>query len=369
MRLHLLASGEEAAGMRGRYEKLENELAEEQEASGATLANLAALETESADMHTVGQWLSAEVDETRRQEASACEEVASLQLECAEGASTLRKQQSLHLGMSRDSRELEASLSSARRRASIAEKEAQARRNDLEVQFGVLRTELQAQSAACAESAAQRTAREAECAELAAATEQLTSELEADEAVGVELESVLEAVRKETAVEGRELWAEEGEESKLAMEVAAGRRREEELSAELAVERERAQEASRVATMLLEQRRQVAEEADEALRCCDGVLAKSQASARAVAVRDGQLAQSQRSSTLMQETLGRRLETVHEQVREAEAAHARAMLELREERREHRLLHTQVARENASRRARLSRPACAPSDAALTWHG
>lgn len=155
---------------------------------------------------------------------------------CAEGAAALQRQQTLHSTVTRESRELETSLASARHRASMAEKEAQASRTDLEVQFGVLRTELQAQSAACAESASQRTARELESAELASATERLTSELEADEAVGVELESVLAAVRKEIDVEGRELWAEESEESKLAMEAAASKRWEDELRAELAVE-------------------------------------------------------------------------------------------------------------------------------------
>ena len=44
------------------------------------------------------------------------------------------------------------------------------------------------------------------------------------------------------------------------MEAAASRRWEEELRAELAVERQRTQEISRVATTLLQQRRQVAEE-------------------------------------------------------------------------------------------------------------
>merc|ERR1711966_622625 len=99
----------------------------------------------------------------------------------------------------------------------------------------------------------------------------------------------------------------------MAEELGAGRRWEEELRAELLAERERAQEASLSASRLLEERRHVAEEADEALICCDGALAESRESSRAVAERDGQLAQSQRSGSLMRDTLERRLATVHDQ--------------------------------------------------------
>jgi hypothetical protein len=354
-----------AAEERAEDATYENYLAED--AENANLGMPACLEMPLAEVHTVGQWLSAEVARTRRHEAAVREEAAALRFECQEQASSVSKQRTLHLAAERESKEMEAALTSAHQRAASAVKAGEARRRELEVQVGILRTELQAQSAACAESATQRTARDAECAELAAATEHLSSELEADEAFSIELESVLEAVKKEVDTESHELRAETTEEGRLASEAAESRRREDELAAELAVERERTQEASRVATVLLEQRRLVAEEADEALRCCDGALGDFQASAETAVVPGGQVAPSQQPGDPVQDILGQRLAIVHSQVRAAENAHAHAMLELREERQEHRQLHAQVARDNASRSARVSRPAVSSADSSLTW--
>merc|ERR1712176_401147 len=117
----------------------------------------------------------------------------------------------------------------------------------------------------------------------------------------------------------------------------------------------KAQEASRIAANLLEQRRQVAEEANQALRLCDNALDESKATERAVRSCDEQLARSERSCELMQNTLGQRLFAVHAQVREAEGARAAAAQELREERLEHQRLRAQLQGENARRRARLAR--------------
>mmetsp|Transcript_26390 Transcript_26390/g.61556 ORF Transcript_26390/g.61556 Transcript_26390/m.61556 type:complete len:194 (+) Transcript_26390:1111-1692(+) len=190
-----------------------------------------------------------------------------------------------------------------------------------------------------------------EAAELEARGTRLLKSLEAEEAAAMQLEVALEAASQSAESRGRELCSERGEEQRLSVALADGEQREEQLRRELAQERHRAQEASRVAAELLERRRNVSFEADEALRRCNGALASACASARAVRIsEEQQVATAERTCRLARELLGPRLDAVHGRVAEAEGAHARSVLELQEELREQRRHQTELEWEKALRR-------------------
>eukprot|EP00929_Paragymnodinium_shiwhaense_P021829 TRINITY_DN14126_c0_g1_i3.p2 TRINITY_DN14126_c0_g1~~TRINITY_DN14126_c0_g1_i3.p2 ORF type:complete len:217 (-),score=84.73 TRINITY_DN14126_c0_g1_i3:152-802(-) len=199
-----------------------------------------------------------------------------------------------------------------------------------------------------------RQRREAEEEELQNWLRRLKQELQAGRDAGRRLEDELHMARRSAFRNGAELRSEEAAQQQLAAEAAAAEQAEEQLQLELHEERRKAEEARRVASALLEQRRRVSHEADEALRLCDAALDESRVSSEEVRVKDQQLSQSERSCELMQNTLAQRLAAVHNQVKEAEVARAAAALELREERLEHQQLRQQMLSENARRRARLN---------------
>jgi len=325
--------------------------------SAAMAARLSALEGEAEELRAVGGELSARAASASMEERAAREEEAALQHELEGSTDQLYEEEAERAKALQNVRGLEASLASARRRVASTEAENRARASELEACGEALCMELRDHATMHRREVACRAAREAENMELEAHIARLRSEVEMSEAAGTRLEAAFAAASRGVAERARQLRAEEDEGRALAVEVAGAERREETLRDELVDERRRAQDASRVAAALLEQRRRVADEADQALRLCDGALDESRASAAAAQARDDQLARSERSCELMRCTLSQRLAAVHEQVREAEGAHAAAALELREERVQQQRLRAQLQGENARRRARLSRGA------------
>jgi len=346
----------EATGLRGNHSLLASELSDVHAEGTAVAAQLTLMEGETKELHMTGVEISSEVARARGEEALVQEEAVLLQHECKEEAVALRRQRVMQGEAMRVVNELESVFEAARQRVLTTEKEAHEHGAEMEERCCMLQNELKLQSAVCAEVSAHSSQCKSEEAELAAHTAKLARELETGEATEARLQAALAAAIPQMEARVHELRAQRAREHELAAEVASNKRKEETLRDELADERCRAQEASRITASLLEQRRRVSDEADEALRRCNTAFVDSWTSAQVLQLRDEQIAQSTRSCQLMRNTLGQHLAAVHEQVKEAETAHTQAVAELREERREHQQLRTHLLHENARRRARLLRP-------------
>eukprot|EP00928_Gymnodinium_smaydae_P069985 TRINITY_DN53942_c0_g1_i1.p1 TRINITY_DN53942_c0_g1~~TRINITY_DN53942_c0_g1_i1.p1 ORF type:complete len:614 (-),score=161.96 TRINITY_DN53942_c0_g1_i1:557-2398(-) len=354
MRLQLEAADLRVGELRGGRNNREAELASVRNEAEVAANRLKELENEAEEFRVCCGEVNERAAAASAEERAAGEQEAAMALQCEEEQRTLHEEEAQSMEIERAIGDLETKLANAQRRAVIVSQENEARLAEIQACGDELRSQLEERSLQRRREAARKAELAEERERLEGEVQALACELEAGEAAAAGLEESYVAASRSAAARDQEVRAEEAESRALLMEAAAGERREETLRAELEEERLRAFEASRVANALVERRRAVALEADEAMRLCGGALDDSAAASKAAEARGRQLAQTERSCELMRTTLGQRLAAVHEQVADAEAARAVAAEELREEREEHRWLRTQLLEENARRRARLS---------------
>lgn len=360
LRLRLEATHLDVSGLKaGRTELADELLATISEGEGHG-ADHEALENSEVEARVAGAEAKEELARARSEEEAACLQAAALHRELQEGEERLEAERAVRAAALRTAEDIEASLAAIRKKSAAADSKAKAEARELEAQAAALRGEVEDQRAAHRQELARRAAKEAEAGRLGDELGRLECELADEEAAGRRLEGKISAAEAACTGHGRELRQEETHGATLAGELADAERREEDLREEVDEERERAQGASGAAAALLGQRQRVADEAAEALRSADLAMRDGAESAQALRHRDEQLGRSERSCELMRATLGQRLSAVHEQVRRAESANTRAVLELREERQEHQRLRARVLEENSRRRSLVHQPARAP---------
>lgn len=360
LRLRLEATHLEVSGLKaGRTELADELLATISEGEGHG-ADHETLENSEAEARIAGAEAEVELERARSEEEAACLEAAALYRELQESEERIEAERATRAAALRTTEDIEASLAAIRKQSAAADSKAKAETRELEAQAAALRGELEDQRAAHRQELARRAAKEAEAGRLGDELGRLQCELADEEAAGRRLEGKISAAEAACTSHDRELRREEAHGATLAGELADAERQDEDLRKEVDEERERAQGASGAAAALLGQRQRVADEAAEALRSADLAMRDGDESAQALRHRDEQLARSERSCELMRATLGQRLSAVHEQVRRAESANARAVLELREERQEHQRLRSRLLEENSRRRSLVHQPPRAP---------
>jgi hypothetical protein len=281
-------------------------------------------------------------------------EGATLEQECERGFFALQEEERARARQAREVQELEVKLASSRKRRSKMEAESQLSLTEYTTEADALRAELEAQTATQRRNERHRATQESKCVELEKRLKEILHEVEISESAESQLEAELGMVLGNNEHVAEELRRAEAESNEFALEAADSERREGILSAELAEERCQAKELRHEAQTLLDQRRHASLEADEAFKRCTQALDESISSTSALEACDEELARSEHSCELMQDSLAGRFSVVHDQVQKAEQARAKAARELEGLRLEHVQLRSQLRRDNDRRKFLLA---------------